>query len=301
MGQQFASLLDQDDVIATATAGIRTYARLALEGEAFDALIDRVGLHVFAAELKNEVQLQQGEWWSEFDVAAPSTEAEVESASAKLELADPRAILKWALDTYGDSLLVTSALGAGGVLLAQYLKELAPAHTSFLIDTGKLFPETLAYYRQLRDEFGLNLAVVGSGLGERAFTESYGERLWQRDPDLCCGIRKVQVSNELRKGKRAWVAGLRREQGGQRENIGVLEREFDGVVKVQPLAFVKRDWIDAQLRHYGIPQHPLFDRGFRSIGCVPCTHSVRAHQGEREGRWAGAEKTECGLHGRRTP
>jgi phosphoadenosine phosphosulfate reductase len=298
LAQQFASLLDQPDVIATATAAVRVYARAAQVDESFDAFIDRIGLHRFAGLLKREVELQQGEWSPEAEVAAPSTQAEIDAASSQLELLPPQAILRWALDTYGDSLLVTSALGAGGVLLAQYLKELSPEHASFLIDTGKLFGETLDYYRQLRNEFGLNLIAVGSGLGDREFSETYGERLWERDPNLCCQIRKVQVLNELRKGKRAWVSGVRRDQGGERELANVLGREFDGVVKVQPLAFVTREWIDAELRSYGIPQHPLLSKGFRSVGCEPCTRAVKPGEDERDGRWPGLAKTECGIHRR---
>jgi phosphoadenosine phosphosulfate reductase len=278
---------------------VTLYARLANRDEPFDALIDRVGLTRFANLLTEAVPLSQGEWTSTVpEVSAPRDAAEVSVAAAALESHEPRAILQWALEKYGDSLLVTSALGAGGVLLAQYLKELAPAHASFLIDTGKLFEETHAYYRQLREEFGLNLVAIGSGIGEREFAQTYGERLWERDPNLCCHIRKVQVLGQLRKGKQAWVAGLRREQGGERESVNVLEREFDGVIKVQPLALVKREWIDEQLRTYGLPQHPLFTKGFRSVGCEPCTVPVGDTDGERDGRWTGKHKTECGLHSR---
>ncbi|MEZ5992053.1 MAG: phosphoadenylyl-sulfate reductase [Planctomycetota bacterium] len=298
LGQQFASLLSQHDVLAVSTAAVRVYAELALIAEPFDALIDRVGLHAFAAALKRSVELSQGEWAEGSTVPAPRTALEAEDASAALELLSPREVLKWALETYGDALLVTSALGAGGVLLAQYMKEIAPTHPVFLINTGQLFDETIEYYRQLRDEFGLNLVSVGTGLDEREFSESYGERLWERDPDLCCQLRKVRVLTELRRGKRAWVAGLRRDQGGERQSIGVLEHEFDGVIKVQPLALVSREWIDAELLTYGLPQHPLRKQGYRSLGCEPCTAPVDGRQGEREGRWAGQTKTECGLHGR---
>jgi sulfite reductase (ferredoxin) len=299
LAQQFANLLSQDDVQAVAAAAVRLFAALANADEPFDAFIDRVGLRAFARRLRDVVALTQGEWIEAPHIAAPEDEAEAEAAAALLETREPREILQWALDTYGDGLLVTSALGAGGVLLAQYLKELAPDHPSFLIDTGKLFGETQSYYRQLREQFGFNLLAVDSGLAEREFSETYGERLWERDPNLCCHIRKVQVLGRLRQGKRAWVSGVRREQGGERGQANVLEREFDGVVKVQPLAFVTREWIDAQLRTYGIPQHPLHVLGYRSIGCEPCTRAVTEAKGERDGRWPGLGKTECGLHARR--
>lgn len=304
LGQQFGKLLSQDDVVAVATSGVRVYGRLATEDEPFDELVDRVGLHAFAREVAREVELEQGEWSELLTGAAEPVAPETDDASAelsrRLEKKHPRLILKWALDTWGDGLLFTSALGAGGVLLAQYAKEIAPAHSVFLIDTGKLFHETLGYYHRLRNDFGLNIVSVGSGLGEREFTERYGETLWERDPNLCCHIRKVRVLSELRKGKRAWVSALRREQGGERAEIEVLRREPDGLLKVSPLAFVTRDWIDEELRAYGIPQHPLFERGYLSVGCEPCTLPVGKGQGERDGRWAGRGKTECGLHARAT-
>lgn len=297
LAQQFASLLSQRDVLATATAAVRVYAQLALEAEPFEELLDRVGLHAFARKLRGEVKLEQGEWSAALpEIVAPTDSAQAEAASALLETRSPRQILQWALESYGDSLLVTSALGAGGVLLAQYLKELAPGHPTFLIDTGKLFPQTLAYYRQLREQFGLKLLAVGSGFGEQEFAEIYGERLWERDPDLCCNIRKVQVLGRLRQGKRAWITGLRREQGGERANANVLELQPDGLLKVQPLAFVSRKWIDEELRSYGLPQHPLHTLGYRSVGCEPCTRAVKDSEQERAGRWAGLAKTECGLH-----
>ncbi len=297
LAQQFAGLLSRQDVLVTATAAVRVYAQLAREAEPFEQLLDRVGLHAFARRLREGVKLEQGEWAAPLlEISAPEDSAQAEAASAALETRSPREILQWALESYGDSLLVTSALGAGGVLLAQYLKELAPGHPTFLIDTGKLFPQTLAYYRQLREQFGLKLLAVGSGFGEQEFTEIYGERLWERDPDLCCNIRKVQVLGRLRQGKRAWVTGLRREQGGERANANVLELQPDGLLKVQPLAFVSRTWIDEKLRNYGLPQHPLHGLGYRSVGCEPCTRAVKDGEQERAGRWAGLAKTECGLH-----
>lgn len=299
LGRQFASLLSQEDLLAAATAGVQAYARLAIENEPFDALIDRVGLHAFARELASRVELQQGEWTEQLSDDLPrEAPADVAAFAQQLELKDPRLILRWALETFGDSLLVSSALNAGGVLVAHWLKELAPAHPVFLIDTGKLFAETLQYQRALRDHFGLNIVSVGPSFTEAEFDDRHGQQLWRRDPGLCCHLRKVQVMAELRRGKRAWVSAIRRDQGGERAGAEVLERESDGVFKVNPLALVAREWIDRQLAELGLPQHPLFAQGYRSLGCEPCTEPVNAQQAEREGRWLGTGKTECGLHQR---
>ncbi|MCC7508046.1 MAG: phosphoadenylyl-sulfate reductase [Planctomycetes bacterium] len=297
LGQQFASLLSQEDLLAAAKAGVLAYAALAVADEPFDALIDRVGLHKFAGELATRVELKQGEWTEVLRDDLPrESPTDVEAFEARLETKSPRQILRWGVETFGESLLVSSALNAGGVLLAHYLRELAPAHPVFLIDTGKLFAETLAYAAQLREQFGLKVVLVGPAFAEPEFTDRYGERLWQRDPALCCHIRKVQVMAELRKGKRAWVSALRQEQGGERADVGVLEREADGVLKLSPLALVTREWVDEELRTLGIPQHPLLAKGYRSLGCAPCTQPVDEQQGERDGRWHGTGKTECGLH-----
>src|SRR5690606_10025531 len=104
----------------------------------------------------------------------------------------------------------------------------------------------------------------------------------------------------LRKGRRAWVSALRRDQGGERAGVNVLQREFDGVIKVQPLALTSREWVDEQLRTLGLPQHPLLGKGYRSVGCEPCTQATKPGESERAGRWAGHNKTECGLHKRQS-
>lgn len=307
IGQQFAGLLSQDDVVATAVAAVNLIGEIAREGEAFDALIDRIGLLPFARQLQARVALQQGEWARVLSplhgIAVPAMRlqarpapATAEAVSAELEKLPPREILRWAVETFGDRLLISTALNAGGVLLLQWLQEIAPQHPAYFMDTGKLFPETLAYRDLLRERFGLNVVTVGPDFAEPEFAATYGANLWERDASLCCNIRKVQVMSRLRQGKAAWVSALRREQGGERADIKVLELEADGVVKVQPLALATRTEIDRELGVYGIPQHPLLARGFRSIGCEPCTAPVAQGQNERDGRWAGTGRTECGLH-----
>lgn len=307
IGQQFASLLSQDDVVATAVAAVNLIGEIGREGEAFDALIDRIGLLPFARQLQTRVALQQGEWASVLTplrgIAVPANglhahpaPAAWDAVSAELAKLPPREVLRWTVETFGDKLLISTALNAGGVLLLQYLHEIAPGHPAYFINTGKLFAETLAYRDLLRERFGLNIVTVGPDLAEPEFAASYGANLWERDANLCCNIRKVQVMNRLRQGKAAWVSALRREQGGERADINPVEVEADGVVKVQPLALATRADIDRELGVYGIPQHPLLARRYRSIGCEPCTAPVADGASERDGRWAGTGKTECGLH-----
>ncbi len=297
IGQQFADLLSQADVVAVSTAAVALIAECANPNEPFDALIDRVGLLPFARKLRSRVNLDQGEWSSLLrPVAETLPVGAPHELAAELEKLPPRQALRWAVETFGDKLLISTALNAGGVLLLQWLHEIAPQHPAYFIDTGKLFPETLAYRDLLRKRLGLNIVTVGPDFAEAEFAGTYGENLWQRDANLCCNLRKVQVMSRLRRGKSAWVSALRREQGGERTSVRVLEAEPDGTLKIQPLAHVTRQDIDRELGVYGIPQHPLLGRGFRSIGCEPCTVATEPGQGERAGRWAGSGKTECGLH-----
>jgi phosphoadenosine phosphosulfate reductase len=285
IGEQVARYLSADEVIAVSVASAELFAELGNENEPFRELLERVGVERFARALSLRVKLNYGHW--EESVAGDARRQPDAGAS-------PREVLKWALDTYGDDLLVTSALNAGGVLLGRWLSELAPRHPIFFIDTGKHFAQTLAYRDALIRDHGLNIVTVSHGLGETEFSARHGSELWKRDGDLCCGIRKVEVLAKLRKGKRAWLSALRREQGAERAQTSVFELESDGLAKISPLAALTRELIDAHLFTYGIPQHPLREQGFQSIGCEPCTQA--ASGGERDGRWSGSGKTECGLH-----
>ncbi len=220
---------------------------------------------------------------------------EIAAVAKRLDHAAPREIFTWALDRYGDDLLVTTALGAGGVLLLHWLHEIAPKHPAYLIDTGKLFALTHAYHRHLAEKFGYRIETVSPEIGESEIVAAHGERLWERDADLCCHTRKVVPNQKLLSGKRAWLSALRRDQGGLRADLPSLRRDASGLVRVYPLVNWTRAQIDAELERLGIPQHPMRENGFLSVGCWPCTQPAIG-PGERTGRWSGTQKTECGLH-----
>jgi phosphoadenosine phosphosulfate reductase len=230
------------------------------------------------------------------DLSPLSGAALARDLAAEWATLHPRTQLAAALDRFGDALLVTTALGAGGVVLAAWLSELAPDRASILIDTGKLFPETLAYRDALIAEHGLRIQTVAAVADERAFVTEHGESLWESNPDRCCAIRKVAPNAALLSGKQAWISALRRDQGGERASVGAAAWDSRGVVKLQPLAAWTRVDVDAELERRAIPQHPLVAYGYRSVGCWPCTSPARDGEGERAGRWAGRAKTECGLH-----
>ena len=130
-----------------------------------------------------------------------------------------------------------------------------------------------------------------------AQTARYGERLWERQPDVCCQLRKVEPLREMLSGLRAWITAIRREQTPARADARVVERDrkFD-VVKINPLAGWSSRDVWRYIKEHDVPYSPLYDLGYSSIGCRPCTTLVQIGETERAGRWRGFTKTECGLH-----
>ena len=164
------------------------------------------------------------------------------------------------------------------------------------LDTGKLFPETLAYRDALVERLGLrDVRSVGPSAATLAAADPAGT-LWQSDPDVCCWHRKVEPLDEALAGFPAWITGRNRFQGGMRGALPLIEREPDGRVKVNPLVSWSADDLRRYMDEHGLPRHPLEARGFRSIGCVPCTRATAPGEDPRAGRWAGRGKTECGIH-----
>jgi phosphoadenosine phosphosulfate reductase len=231
-----------------------------------------------------------------------SNPAEVASLAAEFEAASPTEILRWAFDQFGNSAAIgTSFQGAGLVTIHHAVVAGLPLPV-FTIDTGLLFPETLELKARLESYFGI---VIESLIPERTVEEQAQDiapELWLRNPDLCCTLRKVEPLQKKLSQLDAWIVGLRREQSAGRAGIQILELyEFDklrekNILKVNPLAQWSRDQVWLYIRDHGIPYNPLMDRGFRSIGCYPCTRVVISGQDDRAGRWTGFDKSECGIH-----
>jgi phosphoadenylyl-sulfate reductase (thioredoxin) len=160
----------------------------------------------------------------------------------------------------------------------------------FTLDTGVLFPETIALWRRLEERYGLTIRAVRA-------TAPVEDRLWERDPDACCAARKVVPLRRELAGFDAWVTAIRRDQTPERASALPLEIDAKfGLMKVNPIV----DWTHVDVwRHvhdYDVPYNPLHDRGYPSIGCEPCTIPVVVGENPRAGRWRGFAKTECGLH-----
>lgn len=212
-----------------------------------------------------------------------------------LEARTARERLVWAVETYGDSLLFTSSFGPGSGVLLHLWSEVAEGLPVHFIDTGFLFDETVAYRDTLVKALGLELAVLKPALEKGRFLEKYGLTLYRDDPDRCCQINKVEPLEAALPGKRAWVSGLRRDQSKTRAETPIV-LETDGPVKVHPLADWNSKDVYQYLKLHKVPEHPLFEQGYVSVGCAPCTRPPMPGEDEREGRWAGTGKTECGLH-----
>jgi phosphoadenosine phosphosulfate reductase len=217
--------------------------------------------------------------------------AAVRERAAALRHLDPSAILAWAVASFRGRVALTLSFGGAGVALAHMLSRLDSTVPVIFLDTGLLFEETYRFRHEFAERYGLQVIDVHPG-------EDPGP-LYATDPDRCCEIRKVEPMQRTIRGFDAWVSAVRRDQGGARASLEVVEWHDAGehpLIKVHPLAYWDRATVWRYIAEQEIPYHPLLDRGYSSLGCWPCTRPVVAGEGERAGRWSGTGKTECGLH-----
>lgn len=229
-------------------------------------------------------------------VAQSFPDIDYAALNERFEGSDPAAIVRWAVEAFGDGLSVAASFGgASGMAILHMVAALKPNVHVFVLDTDYLFEETHETMRRAVPALGLtNAQVYRSKLSHEEQAAQYGSALWMRDPDLCCELRKIEPNQRALEGKTAWVSGLRRDQSEGRADTPIVAwNEKFGVVKLNPLA----NWTEAQTWDYivknKIPYNPLLDHGYSSIGCYNCT--VAGVQG-RAGRWQGFDKDECGLH-----
>jgi phosphoadenosine phosphosulfate reductase len=224
------------------------------------------------------------------------SDEEVAILNARFESADPREIVAWAVETFGDGLSVGASFGgASGMAILHMVAALKPNVHVFVLDTDYLFEETQETMRRSVGALNLqNLNIYKSKITHEEQAKQFGSALWMRDPDACCEIRKIEPNRRALDGKTAWVSGLRRDQSEGRADTPIISwnNKF-GLVKLNPLATwtEKQTW--AYIEANNIPYNPLLNQGYSSIGCYNCT--VPGVQG-RAGRWAGFDKEECGLH-----
>jgi phosphoadenosine phosphosulfate reductase len=210
--------------------------------------------------------------------------------------ASPAAVIAAALQAVGrEHLAVVSSFGTESAALLKVMADVDPAIPVIFLDTGWLFEETLAYRDSLIATLGLRDVRSIKPLEATLSQEDPDRELWFSDPDACCRIRKVEPLARALAPFDGWINGRKRFQGGLRATIPVVED--DGVrLKFNPFANVSREAIQAIYAAAKLPLHPLAEKGYLSVGCMPCTSRTSADEDARAGRWRGRPKTECGIH-----
>jgi phosphoadenosine phosphosulfate reductase len=219
---------------------------------------------------------------------------------AELRHAHPRTVLEAAVETFGDKLALVSSFGAESAVLLHLASKVKPDIPMLFLDTGMLFGQTLDYRRQLAAKLGLTDVRDLRPAYQDLATADPEAKLWQTDTDACCNVRKVLPLDRALAEFDGWVTGRKRFHGGSRLALPVVE-QAGHQVKFNPLANWTKEDLDAYAAEYDLPAHPLVAQGFPSIGCWPCTKPVEEGQDVRAGRWAGSDKTECGIHVARAP
>jgi phosphoadenosine phosphosulfate reductase len=204
-------------------------------------------------------------------------------------------VLKWAGDTFGEDFAVTSSMADG--LLAHLAGTAIPGVDVIFLDTGYHFAETIGTRDWITSVLPITLVNVRPEQTVAEQDAEFGPRLFERDPDLCCSLRKVQPLAQQLSGYVAWGSGIRRDESPSRADTRVVDWDAKReMIKINPLAAWTQAEVDAYVAEHRIPVNPLIDFGFASIGCAPCTRAVAPGEDPRAGRWAGRSKIECGLH-----
>jgi thioredoxin-dependent adenylylsulfate APS reductase len=228
----------------------------------------------------------------------------VHEAAERFEDAPGEEILAWGLERFHPKMAISAAGGVDGMVLIDMAWRLNPDIRVFTLDTGRLPPETYALFEEIRERYGIAVEFeYPDTTAVATLVNREGPNLMYRGVDLrlaCCTVRKVEPLKRKLATLDAWVAGLRREQWASRKNIAKVEldRDHGGIVKLNPLADWTLDQVWAYVREREVPYHELFDHGYTSIGCAPCTRPVIEGEPERAGRWWWEEDTakECGIH-----
>jgi phosphoadenosine phosphosulfate reductase len=211
---------------------------------------------------------------------------ELDAVTREFETAPASKVVKWAVDTFGDSLVLAASFE--DVVLIDLATKVAPGIEVIFLDTEAHFPETLEFVEEIRARYNLNLTVTKPG--PEAAAHPCGSQ-------QCCQFRKVAPLRQAVQGSRAWLTSLKRVDAPTRAAAPIVSwDDAFGLVKVNPLATWTNDDVASYLADHGLPVHPLTLRGYRSIGCAPTTRPVAEGEDPRSGRWAGLDKSECGLH-----
>ena len=217
---------------------------------------------------------------------AEFTDRELEELSVEFERLPASKVIQWAVDAFGPYLCVAASMQ--DALLIDLAVKIDPGIEVVFIDTGYHFPETLQTVETVRRRYGLTIKMMT--------VAHHNEALWEVDPENCCSAVKVGQLDRALLGKSAWMSGLRRSEADTRIKAPLVARDLRGLIKVNPLAMWTDDDVSGYIADHDVPVNPLIAQGYLSIGCMPCTVPSTDPDDPRSGRWAGRDKTECGLH-----
>ena len=225
-------------------------------------------------------------------------QATLDALNEELSGQTPQGIIEWAIREHGEGLVLACSFGGiSGMALLDMATKLKPDIDIFYLDTDFLFPQTHALREEAIKRYNIRPVGYRSMLTPEQQAEKFGGELWKTNPELCCGLRKVEPSKRALEGRTAWITGLRRDQASTRRAVQpVMWDEKHGLYKVNPLAFWDEKQVWRYIFEHDVPYNELHDQGFPSLGCTHCTRAVGQGEDMRAGRWSGTAKVECGLH-----
>jgi len=231
-------------------------------------------------------------------LAPPPREIDrIESLAGQLDEASPEDTLRWAFDEFDTSVTIATGFGLEGVALIDMSVRINPGIDVFFLDTAFLFPETYELRRRLEARYKIRIRAYETDITPEQQDVRFGAKLWSTDPDLCCRLRKLEPLRGALRGRRAWITAIRRDQTLERSSARVVEWDYQWqLFKINPLVRWTIQDVRAYIARNNVPFNPLHDRGYPSIGCTHCTRPIREGEHERDGRWPGQEKRECGIH-----
>lgn len=238
----------------------------------------------------------------EFEQARTLTPETVAWLDGQFGVMTTEEVLAWAWLRFGRRAAIGTSFQAAGLLMIDLARKNGFDFPVFTLDTGLLFPETLALKKRVEKFYDIEIEALVPDISVEEQEKAHGPELWFRDPDLCCTMRKVLPLRDKLRDLDCWITGLRRQQSSSRAGIGMIELyQFSeapakDIVKLNPVAHWSREEVWTYVRGNHLPYNPLHNAGYRSIGCVHCTRKTTHDTDERAGRWAGSAKVECGIH-----
>lgn len=228
--------------------------------------------------------------------APPQPDLDAEAIAAELEGRSAAGVIEWVFETFGERHYFACSFQKTSSVVLDIATKVNPDARFFYLDTDVLFPETYETRDRLAEHFGIQFDRYHNiTIAEQ--TALYGDELWRRDSDACCGLRKVEPMRRALDTVDCWGAGVRRGDSARRAATPKLawDKKF-GLWKVNPLADWSEDDVWNHIRTNQIPYNALHDRGYPSIGCTHCTQPVGPGGSPRDGRWVGSAKSECGIN-----